>query len=202
MLWEVLFLLQADKAWLPKITAAWQHGELTNLDYLLYLNLVSRSFHDLTQYPVFPWVLADYSSASLDLDNPKSFRDLSLPMGAISPARLQVYQQRYWDMPREEVRAWCFSPLIFSYKEHNLTVHSCQAACNIGMDCLSALYKHTHNMQTLASPKQAWRSASSQRHNNRHVAWNNTYTVNSCPLESKSLSCAGYGSALHVWDSL
>jgi len=44
--------MQADTAWLQRITAAWQQGELSNLDYLLYLNLVSRSFHDLTQYPV------------------------------------------------------------------------------------------------------------------------------------------------------
>ena len=96
--------LQADKAWLPKITTAWQHGDLSNLDYLLYLNLVSRSFHDLTQYPVFPWVLADHTSTTLDLEDPQSFRDLSLPMGALSASRLDVYQQRYWDMPREEVR--------------------------------------------------------------------------------------------------
>lgn len=95
---------QAETVWLQRITTAWQAGDLSNLDYLLYLNLVSRSFHDLTQYPVFPWVLTDYRSAQLDLEDAKSFRDLSLPMGALTPARLQVYRQRYWDMPREEVR--------------------------------------------------------------------------------------------------
>jgi hypothetical protein len=29
------------------------------------------------QYPVFPWVLADYTSQVLDLSNPAVFRDLS-----------------------------------------------------------------------------------------------------------------------------
>lgn len=29
------------------------------------------------QYPVFPWVLSDYSSESLDLSDSSSFRDLS-----------------------------------------------------------------------------------------------------------------------------
>ena len=29
------------------------------------------------QYPVFPWVIADYSSPVLDLHNPATFRDLS-----------------------------------------------------------------------------------------------------------------------------
>ena len=29
------------------------------------------------QWPVFPWILADYTSAQLHLDNPATFRDLS-----------------------------------------------------------------------------------------------------------------------------
>jgi len=29
------------------------------------------------QYPVFPWVIKDYSSKELDLTNPNTFRDLS-----------------------------------------------------------------------------------------------------------------------------
>jgi hypothetical protein len=29
------------------------------------------------QYPVFPWIISDYSSESLDLSNPSSYRDLS-----------------------------------------------------------------------------------------------------------------------------
>ena len=37
--------------------------------YLMRLNtLAGRSYNDLTQYPVFPWVLKDYSSATLELD--------------------------------------------------------------------------------------------------------------------------------------
>ena len=34
----------------------------------MHLNtLAGRSYNDLTQYPVFPWVLSDYSSSTLDL---------------------------------------------------------------------------------------------------------------------------------------
>lgn len=44
----------------------WQRGHLSNYQYLLHLNnLADRSCNDLSQYPVFPWVLADYSSAQL-----------------------------------------------------------------------------------------------------------------------------------------
>jgi len=39
---------------------------------------------DLTHYPVYPWVIKDYTSAVLDLNNPDSFRDLSKPIGAIN----------------------------------------------------------------------------------------------------------------------
>ena len=46
-----------------------------------------RSMHDLAQYPVFPWVLADYSSASINLDDPDVYRDLSKPVGALNPTR-------------------------------------------------------------------------------------------------------------------
>ena len=31
-------------------------------------------FQDLTQYPVMPWVVADYASTSLDLDDAATFR--------------------------------------------------------------------------------------------------------------------------------
>jgi len=54
------------------VTAAWQAGRLPNLDYLLFLNLAAgRSFCDLAQWPIAPWVLSNYSSARLDLSNPK-----------------------------------------------------------------------------------------------------------------------------------
>ena len=52
--------------------------------------LAGRSFNDLNQYPVFPWVLADYTSSSLDLNQASTYRDLSKPVGALDSKRLQV----------------------------------------------------------------------------------------------------------------
>jgi len=95
-------MLEAQGGWLPRVTAAWQAGRVSNFDYLLYLNLAAgRSFNDLAQWPVFPWVLADYTSSSLDLDNPATFRDLSKPVGALNPARLQDFRKRFRDMPAD-----------------------------------------------------------------------------------------------------
>jgi len=77
-------------------TKKWIKGEMSNFQYLMLINtMAGRSFNDLTQYPVFPWVLADYNSDELDLTNPKTFRDFSKPMGCQTPAREAEYKDRY-----------------------------------------------------------------------------------------------------------
>jgi len=42
-----------------------------------YLHVIYFIIMYFWQYPVFPWILSDYSSKSLDLSNPSSYRDLS-----------------------------------------------------------------------------------------------------------------------------
>ena len=82
------------------MTLQWQNGLITNLEYLLYLNSAAdRSFNDLTQYPVMPWVIQDYTSKTIDLDDTKIYRDLSKPMGALNDERLQALKDRTCDMP-------------------------------------------------------------------------------------------------------
>lgn len=77
-------------------TRKWVKGEISNFHYLMLINtLAGRTFNDLTQYPVFPWVLADYTSEELDLTNPKVFRDLSRPMGCQNPDREAGFKERY-----------------------------------------------------------------------------------------------------------
>ncbi|EPY80289.1 protein FAN-like protein [Camelus ferus] len=76
-------------------TLQWQRGHLSNYQYLLHLNsLADRSCNDLSQYPVFPWVVSDYSSPELDLSNPGTFRDLSKPVGALNKERLERLLER------------------------------------------------------------------------------------------------------------
>ncbi|XP_056879537.1 protein FAN-like [Takifugu flavidus] len=78
----------------------WQRGLLSNYQYLLHLNnLADRSSNDLSQYPVFPWIIADYSSAQLDMTNAATFRDLSKPVGALNRERLDRLLSRYRAMP-------------------------------------------------------------------------------------------------------
>ena len=84
-------------------TLLWQRGEMSNFEYLMRLNsYAGRSYNDITQYPVFPWVLKDYTSSSLDLDDPGIYRDLSLPMGALNPKRLDEFIERYQVLASQE----------------------------------------------------------------------------------------------------
>lgn len=81
--------------WNP-VMRRWQRGEMSNFHYLMLINtMAGRTFNDLTQYPVFPWILADYTSDELDLKDPATFRDLSKPMGAQTPSRQSDYALRY-----------------------------------------------------------------------------------------------------------
>ncbi|KAG8454376.1 hypothetical protein GDO86_000847 [Hymenochirus boettgeri] len=84
------------------VTQRWERGEISNFQYLMHLNtLAGRSYNDLMQYPVFPWILADYDSEELDLTSPKTFRNLAKPMGAQTDDRLAQYKKRYkdWEDP-------------------------------------------------------------------------------------------------------
>ena len=77
------------------IKEKWESGLMSNFKYLLYLNIYSgRSFNDPSMYPIFPWVVADNRSNSLDLKNPATFRDLSKPVGALNPERLEKLKTR------------------------------------------------------------------------------------------------------------
>ncbi|XP_040162619.1 WD repeat and FYVE domain-containing protein 3-like isoform X4 [Anopheles arabiensis] len=85
------------------VTQRWVRGEISNFQYLMHLNsLAGRSYNDLMQYPVFPWILANYDSEFLDLSEPSNFRDLSKPMGAQTQERLEQYLKRFkdWDDPQ------------------------------------------------------------------------------------------------------
>jgi len=84
-----------DREFIVQASREWQRGNITNYDYLLLLNSAAgRTVQDLSRYPVFPWVISDYASSSLDLRKKETFRDLSKPIGALNEKRLKYFQQR------------------------------------------------------------------------------------------------------------
>jgi factor associated with neutral sphingomyelinase activation len=92
--------IAAERVSLKEMTDRWVRKEISNFDYLMFINSeAGRSLSDLAQYPVFPHVIADFTSRSLDLDRPETFRDLSKPIGALNPQRLQFFKERCLSMP-------------------------------------------------------------------------------------------------------
>ncbi|XP_030227032.1 neurobeachin-like protein 2 isoform X1 [Gadus morhua] len=78
------------------LTQKWVYREISNFEYLMQLNTISgRTYNDLSQYPVFPWVLCDYTSEVLDLENPAVFRDLSKPIGVVNARHAQNVREKY-----------------------------------------------------------------------------------------------------------
>lgn len=77
-------------------TQLWRTRQISNFEYLMKLNMASgRTYNDIQQYPVFPWVISDYTSEVLDLDKPEVYRDLSKPIGALDEERLEGFMERY-----------------------------------------------------------------------------------------------------------
>jgi hypothetical protein len=92
----------------------------------MYLNTISgRSYQDLNQYPIFPWIIADYESEKLDLNTPATYRDLSKvthpqtfcfpsissfhffqPIGALNPTRKSFFVDRYNNWESDTIPAF------------------------------------------------------------------------------------------------
>jgi|JI6StandDraft_1071083.scaffolds.fasta_scaffold25204_6 hypothetical protein len=61
----------------------WGSFELSNFEYLMQVNcLAGRSYKDVTQYHVFPWILTSFAE-KIDLANEGNYRDLSKNMGSL-----------------------------------------------------------------------------------------------------------------------
>jgi hypothetical protein len=79
-----------------QLTDRWVQRQLSNFEYLMELNRIAgRTYNDLAQYPIFPWVLSNYESAELDLTDEKNYRDLSKPMGIQKEGQEEFFKQRY-----------------------------------------------------------------------------------------------------------
>jgi len=80
----------------PPLLSAWQDRALSNFDYLMALNtMAGRSHNDLSQYPIFPWILTQFTENTIDLSDPSVYRDLRKPVGALNTKRLEEFRERY-----------------------------------------------------------------------------------------------------------
>ncbi|CAD2219110.1 hypothetical protein AGDE_14011 [Angomonas deanei] len=86
----------AKKSHLVEATNLWVESALSTRVYLDILNdSASRTAADIGQYPVYPWVLKDYTSSSVNLGDPTLYRDLSRPIGALNENKATQLDRRY-----------------------------------------------------------------------------------------------------------
>ncbi|CAL1269910.1 unnamed protein product [Larinioides sclopetarius] len=84
------------------LTHLWRDGTITNFEYLTLLNkLAGRSFNDLMQYPVFPFILADYTSSYLNLLDSTVYRNFEKPVAVQHKYREKFYKDTY-DLLKEQ----------------------------------------------------------------------------------------------------
>ena len=87
----------------------WSKYEISTLEFLMWMNIYGgRSLNDLTQYPVFPWLITDYVSDELNPGNENNSRNLFLPMGMIeinekSVTRKETFIDTY-DLIKNELK--------------------------------------------------------------------------------------------------
>uniref|UniRef100_A0A8C5DJA5 LPS-responsive vesicle trafficking, beach and anchor containing n=1 Tax=Gouania willdenowi TaxID=441366 RepID=A0A8C5DJA5_GOUWI len=139
------------------MTQRWQHREISNFEYLMFLNTISgRTFNDLNQYPVFPWVITNYESEELDLTLPSNFRDLSKPIGALNPKRAAFFSERYETWEDDQVPK-------FHYGTHYSTSSFTQMWL-LRVEPFTTFFlnfqggKFDHADRTFSSVSRAWRN--------------------------------------------
>ena len=117
---------------IEKYMKLWIEGSISNYEYLIALNsAANRTRNGLSQYPVFPWVISNYESETLDLKNPKNFRDLSKPIGALNENRFNNFKERYNQMPEPKFLygvhysnpGYVIGYLVRKYPEYMIKLH-------------------------------------------------------------------------------
>ena len=84
----------------------WQNWEISTFKFLMFCNMYSnRSLNDINQYPVFPWIITDYTDAEISLEKENAIRPFGVPMGMMSIT------------PESEARKETFKDLWESLKE-------------------------------------------------------------------------------------
>ena len=91
---------------ISNIRDLWKMNKISTLEYLMWVNIYgNRSFRDIAQYPVFPWILTNYESNTYEeLINNLEIRDFNLPMGMIIiDERSKKRQEGYIDIYKNMV---------------------------------------------------------------------------------------------------
>ena len=122
----------------------WKNWEISNFELIMWLNIFSnRSYNDLSQYPVFPWLLLDYedpitleSSINEEEENSETkikesgnillekYRDMGTPMGLLTNTeegeiRKELYIENFENLNQDKTAV--ITPYLFGSNYSNPT---------------------------------------------------------------------------------
>ena len=112
---------------------AWKEWKMTNYEFLMWMNIYgNRSFNDISQYPVFPWILNDYNdplkTEGEENEQKYNIRDMATPMGMMtvsdeSEARKELFIENYETL-KETAEDGLMKPYFFGSNYSN-PVYTC-----------------------------------------------------------------------------
>ena len=75
-----------------EVDRQWRYNKITSVNYLLQLNrLASRSYNDINQYPIFPWIVYGFKTKKLD----EVYRDMEYPISVQLPEKREKAKSRF-----------------------------------------------------------------------------------------------------------
>jgi len=173
-----------------RIVEAWQTNQISNFQYLFFLNILGgRSFCDISQYPIYPWVISDYSRESFDINDPSFYRDFSMPIGALNEKRFTQIQAQLENIEDEIQKC---------YYRTNMSNPSCVAGFLIRTEPFASLHirlqdgKFDNPNRLFYSIEAAWNSVQSSVGDYRelipHFFCNDRFLINSNQFDLGSRS--------------
>jgi hypothetical protein len=115
--------LNLKSEYLSNKIESWSNWKISNFEMIMWLNLcANRSFSDLSQYPVFPWILKNYTEKEIKLD--QDLREFDLPMGMMEiddkgkgKERKLLYLEAYRSL-QSEISSGLSTEIPYLYGSH------------------------------------------------------------------------------------
>ena len=78
---------------LVKIYENWKNYKISTLKLIMILNIYSnRTYNDLNQYPIFPWIYIDYENPNFEIKKEK-LRPFDTPMGMLEISKESIIRK-------------------------------------------------------------------------------------------------------------
>ena len=99
---------------ISSIKELWKNSQISTLEYMMWINIYgNRSFRDISQYPVLPWIIDDYKTKTFqDIYKNDCIRNFNLPMGMMAldekgkerqEGYISTYKSMSFDLKEEEI---------------------------------------------------------------------------------------------------